>query len=194
MREFSGATSLAFVRTNKLTVEEITDIRRELRPLDAAFTMTKKTFIRIALKQALGIDIDPESLPGQVTIVISRADPIAPIGIANRFANDFVKEEKMIFLAGYFEGALLDRDQTLRIATLPSRETLLAKLMGSMKSPVGGLARFFDAAKKDMEEKGIDKLSGLAVANVTTESAAESDTHETEAQNSSPSEAETPAA
>jgi hypothetical protein len=48
-----------------------------------------------------------------------------------------------------------------KLATLPSREVLLAKLLGSMMSPLSGLARFFDAAKKDLEAKSLTKVGDL---------------------------------
>jgi ribosomal protein L10 len=44
------------------------------------------------------------------------------------------------------------------LASLPSKETLLSRLVGSMKSPIGALARFFDAAKKDLEAKNVAKV------------------------------------
>ncbi|HRI36377.1 MAG TPA: 50S ribosomal protein L10 [bacterium] len=158
------STSVAFVTTNKLTVEEISNMRRAFRPVGGHFVMAKKTLIRIAFKQALGVELNTDTLPGQVTILVSTQDPIAAIGLANKFAGekDFAKEEKLTFCGAYFEGRLLDATETKKIASLPSRETLLAKLMGSMKSPISALARFMDAAKTKMEETGTANVAGLA--------------------------------
>jgi hypothetical protein len=52
-------------------------------------------------------------------------------------------------------------DETKVLASMPSRETLLGRLVGSMKSPISALARFFDAAKKDLEAKDVAKVRDL---------------------------------
>ena len=67
----------------------------------------------------------------------------------------------MTFVAGYMEGRLMDATETAKLATLPSREVLLAKLLGSMMSPLSGLARFFDAAGKDLTAKSLTKVGDL---------------------------------
>ena len=58
----------------------------------------------------------------------------------------------------------MDGAETKKLATLPSREVLLAKLLGSMMSPLSGLARFFDAAGKDITTKGVTKVGDLVGA------------------------------
>jgi len=58
----------------------------------------------------------------------------------------------------------MDGAETKKLATLPSREVLLAKLLGSMMSPLSGLARFFDAAGKDITAKGVTKVGDLVGA------------------------------
>lgn len=158
------AKSVTFLTTNKLTVEEISNMRRAFRPVGGSFVMAKKTLIRHAFKEVLGVELDIKTLPGQVTMLVAAEDALAPIGIASKFAGekDFAKEEKIKFAGAYFEGRVLDAAETKKIASLPSRETLLAKLMGSMKSPVSALARFMDAAKKKMEETGTANVAGLA--------------------------------
>ena len=70
----------------------------------------------------------------------------------------------MVFVAGYLEGRMMDATETKKLATLPSREVLLAKLLGSMMSPLSGLARFFDAAGKDLTTKGLAKVGDLTAS------------------------------
>ena len=74
----------------------------------------------------------------------------------------------MKFVGGFFDGVLLDAKAISRIAGLPSREVLLAKLLGSMMSPVSGLARFFDGAKSALEAKSQKTVKELMVTNVPT--------------------------
>ena len=71
------------------------------------------------------------------------------------------KGTKIEWTALIFEGQLKNLEETKVIAGLPSRETLLGRLVGSMQSPISKLARFFDAASKDLQEKGKSKVSEL---------------------------------
>ena len=155
------AKSVAFTSNNKITVLEVSALKRDLRAQNAAYVVAKKTLIRIAFKNVYSVDLNLATLPGQVAVVISKGDAIAPLGVTNKYANEWKKEEKMTFVGGYMDGRMMDGTETKKLATLPSREVLLAKLLGSMMSPLSGLARFFDAAKKDLEAKSLTKVSDL---------------------------------
>lgn len=169
------ATSIGFTSNQKVTVSEVTDLRRELREHDAKFLIAKKTLIRIAFKNVYKVDLDIDTLPGQVAMVIASADPISPLGIANKFATqkDWKKAEKMTFVGGYFEEKIVDAEAIKKIASLPSKDTLLAKMLGSMMSPLSGLARFFDGAKTELEGKSLEKVSDLTVEAPAEEKAEE---------------------
>ncbi|GAB0174947.1 MAG: hypothetical protein HHAS10_08260 [Candidatus Altimarinota bacterium] len=158
------AKSVAFTSNQKVTVAEVSSLKKDLRAQNALFLIAKKTLIRIAFKNVYGVELDISTLPGQVALVIGKGDAIAPFGVANKYANEWKKEEKMVFVGGYMDGRLMDGAETKKLATLPSREVLLAKLLGSMMSPLSGLARFFDAAKKDLETKNLTKVGDLTIA------------------------------
>ncbi len=155
------AKSVAFTSNTKVTVLEVSALKKDLRAQNALYLTVKKTLIRIAFKNVYSVDLDLATLPGQVAVVIAKGDAVSPFGIANKYVNEWRKEEKMVFVGGYMDGRLMDATETKKLATLPSREVLLAKLLGSMMSPLSGLARFFDAAKKDLEEKNLMKVSDL---------------------------------
>jgi large subunit ribosomal protein L10 len=152
-----AATSVAFTSNSKVTVLEVSNLKKDLRAQNAILLTIKKTLIRIAFKNVYGADLNLDTLPGQVSLVIAKGDAIAPLGVANKYSKEWAKEEKMTFVGGYMDGRLMDGAETKKLATLPSREVLLAKLLGSMMSPLSGLARFFDAAGKDMTAKGLTK-------------------------------------
>lgn len=162
---FKEAKSIGFTSNTKITVSEVTAIKKELRDHNAIFMTAKKTLIRLAFKNVFNIDLDIDTLPGQVAMVISKEDPISPLGVVNKYATqkDWKKAKKLVFVGGYFDGELVDAASITKIASLPSREVLLSKLLGSMMSPLSGLARFFDAAKKDLEAKSLEKVSDLTV-------------------------------
>jgi large subunit ribosomal protein L10 len=155
------ANSVAFTSNQRVTVAEVSALKRDLRAQNAILLIVKKTLMRIAFKNVHGVDLDLDTLPGQVALVIGKGDAIAPLGVTNKYANEWKKEEKMTFVAGYMDGRMMDGAETKKLATLPSREVLLAKLLGSMMSPLSGLARFFDAAKKDLEGKSLSTVKDL---------------------------------
>lgn len=169
------AQSVGFTSNQKITVAEITAVKRELRAENALFMTAKKTLIRLAFKNVYDIDLDIDTLPGQVAMVIAKGDAIAPLGIVNKYANqkDWKKAEKLTFVGGYFEGKVVDADAIKKIASLPSREVLLAKLLGSMMSPLSSLARFFDGAKKELEAKNLSSVKELEVPAKAEETPAE---------------------
>jgi large subunit ribosomal protein L10 len=156
-----SATSVAFTSNTKVTVLEISALKKSLRSENAIYLTAKKTLIRIAFKNVYSVDVDLATLPGQVGLVIAQGDALAPFSVANKYATEWKKEQKMTFVAGYMEGRLMDAAETAKLATLPSREVLLAKLLGSMMSPLSGLARFFDAAGKDLTAKSLTKVGDL---------------------------------
>lgn len=159
-----AASSVAFTSNTRVTVLEISALKKDLRAQNAIYITAKKTLIRIAFKKVYGVDVDLATLPGQVGLVISKGDALAPFSIAHKYVTEWKKEEKMKFVAGYMEGRLMDGTETAKLATLPSREVLLAKLLGSLMSPLSGLARFFDAAGKDLTAKSLTKVGDLMVA------------------------------
>jgi large subunit ribosomal protein L10 len=155
------AVSVGFTSNQRVTVLEVSTMKKDLRAQNAIYLTIKKTLIRIAFKNVYGVDVDLATLPGQVSLVIAKGDAIAPLGVVNKYANEWKKEEKVTFVGGYMEGRLMDGAETKKLATLPSREVLLAKLLGSMMSPLSGLARFFDAAGKDLTTKNLTKVGDL---------------------------------
>lgn len=136
--------SVAFTTSQRITVEEVTKMKRELRGEGVVFMLAKKTLIRLAFKNVHSVDLDLDTLPGQVALTISKNDPMAGLSIVNRYVKEWKKDEKIAFVASYMEGRMLGAEETTKLASLPSREVLLAKLLGSMKAPIAGLARFFE--------------------------------------------------
>lgn len=169
------AKSVGFTSNTKITVAEVTAIKRDLTPHNAIYLTAKKTLIRIAFKNVFGLDLDIDTLPGQVAMVITKEDAITPLGVVNKYASqkDWKKAQKLTFVGGYFEEKIVDADSIRKIASLPSREVLLAKLLGSMMAPLSSLARFFDAAKKDLEAKNLSTVKDLEVPATAEETSAE---------------------
>ncbi len=158
--KFKNAQSIGFAKTMKLSVSEFESMRNSLREVNATYTIAKKTLMKKALKDALDIDVDLSDLPGQIGAVCSNEDAVAGLGKVNDIVKD-KKGEKVEWAVSVFEGELKDNEATKAIAGMPSRETLLGRLVGSMQSPLSGLARWFDAAAKELEEKGKENIGQL---------------------------------
>jgi len=166
IENMKGAKSVGFAQTNKLTVKEFEALRNDLRTVNTSYHLAKKTLIKIAVKEVFNIEIDLEMLPAQIGVICSNDDSIAGLSKTQAYmTRTFDKKapiQKVTWAACIFEGKLNGLEETQAIASMPSRETLLGRLVGSMQAPLASMARFFDAAAKDMEEKGAKKLSDLS--------------------------------
>ena len=131
------AQSVVVVDYRGLTVAEDTQLRRELREAGVTYKVYKNTMMNFAFK-----DTDFESLSdvleGPSAIAISKDDATAPARVLAKFAKNAPALE---IKAGVVEGTYYDADGMKVIASVPSREELLSKLLGSIQSPIGNFAR-----------------------------------------------------
>jgi len=163
--KFKEAKSIGFTTTNKLTVSEFEELRTNLRTVNSTYTLAKKTLMKIALKEALNLEVDLKDMPGQIWVVCSNEDAVSGLGKVNEFLKEANGRKwdlgKVAWAISVFEWEVKTNAETKVIAGMPSRETLLGRLVGSMMSPVSKLARFFDAAAKDLETSGKTSVSEL---------------------------------
>lgn len=118
-----------------LTVAEDTELRSKMREAGVKYMVVKNTFIRIAAQEA-GIEGLDAYLEHNTAVAFSAEDPVAPAKILN----DFSKDHKALEIkAGVLDGKVIGLDEVKAVAELPSREELLAKLVGSMQAPISGL-------------------------------------------------------
>lgn len=118
-----------------LTVAEDTELRSKMREAGVKYMVAKNTFIRIAAKEA-GVEGLDSYLEHNTAVAFSAEDPVAPAKILN----DFSKDHKALEIkAGILDGKVIALDEVRALAELPSRDELLAKLVGSMQAPISGL-------------------------------------------------------
>ena len=131
------ASSVVVVDYRGLTVAEDTELRKQLREAGVVYKVYKNTMMNFAFK-----DTDFEQLKdvleGPSAIAISKEDATAAARILAKFAKNAPKLE---IKAGVVEGTLYDAQGMQAIASVPSREELLSKLLGSLQSPITNLAR-----------------------------------------------------
>ena len=118
-----------------LTVAEDTELRSKMREAGVKYMVAKNTFVRIAAKE-VGIEGLDSYLEHNTALAFSAEDPVAPAKILNDFSKD---HEKLTLKAGVLNGAVIGVDEVKALAELPSKEELLAKLLGSMQAPISGL-------------------------------------------------------
>ena len=120
-----------------LTVAQDTELRKQLREAGVTYKVYKNTLIRRAAEGTDFAALDPH-LEGPTAIAVSKDDATAPARILAEFAK---KADKLEIKAGVVEGTYYDAKGMQAISSIPSREVLLGRLFGSMKSPISNLAR-----------------------------------------------------
>ncbi|MFQ9933233.1 MAG: 50S ribosomal protein L10 [Lachnospiraceae bacterium] len=132
-----GAKSAVLVDYRGLTVEQDTKLRKNLREAGVQYKVYKNTLINFAVK---GTEFEELSrhLEGPTAIAISKEDATAPARILFNFSKE---AEALELKAGVVEGTYYDENGIKVIATIPSREELLSKFLGSIQSPITNFAR-----------------------------------------------------
>lgn len=140
------AQSVVLVDYRGLTVEQDTNLRKQLREAGITYKVYKNTMMNFAFK---GTDFESLTsyLEGPSAIAISTTDATAPARVLCKFAKEASKLE---IKGGVVEGAVYDAAGIAEIAKVPSREELLSRLLGSMQSPVANFARVMN----QLAEKG----------------------------------------
>ena len=120
-----------------LTVAQDTELRRELREAGVSYHVVKNTMLRIAAKEA-GIEGIEEHLEGTTAFAFSTEDAVAPAKVICGFIkkNKLEDAEVLTVKVGMVEGKVIGVDEVKALAALPSREELIAKLLGSMNAPI----------------------------------------------------------
>ena len=146
------AQSVVVVDYRGLTVAEDTQLRKQLREAGVSYKVYKNTLVTRAAKE-LGIEGIAEYLNGPVSMAFGYEDVTAPARILNDFAKD---HKKLELKAGLVEGEIYDKAKLEQLASIPSKEVLIAKLLGSIKSPLSNFAYLLSAIKDKKEAESAE--------------------------------------
>ena len=139
--ELKDAKSIVFVDYRGITVAEDTKMRKEFRENEVTYKVFKNRLLVRALND-LGItDYDPKMFEG-TTAVAFGSDEIAPAKI---FCNHSEKLKKMAVKFGIVNGKIVSKEQVEELSKIPSKEVLIAMLLGTLNAPVSALARALNA-------------------------------------------------
>jgi large subunit ribosomal protein L10 len=131
----AGSPNLFLTDYAGLTVEEITRLRGELRKDGNSYAVVKNTLFRIAAGDQVATALDA-FLAGPTAIVFAGEDPVAPAKALKTFSDD---TKKLGIKAAYIDGKVVDAASVNALAALPPKIELLARLVGTLSSPMRGL-------------------------------------------------------
>jgi large subunit ribosomal protein L10 len=134
--ELENVSAMWVVDYRGLTVKEAEQLRRDIREAGAHLTVYKNTLMQIALAEQEMPAID-DMLKGPSAFVFADGDPAAAAKAIKEFAKG---NENLVIKGGIMDGKVIDAQTVQAIADLPSREELLGRMVGSMKSPISKLA------------------------------------------------------
>ncbi len=133
-----------------ITVAQDTEMRRALRAANVDYSVVKNTLTRFAAKNVGFDDLDP-ILNGTTALAVCAEDPVASAKILSEYAGK--KDAKIKIKAGFVNGKLISPAEVDALAKLPSKEVLVAQVLGTMIAPITGFATVLNA-----------NIRGLAVA------------------------------
>ena len=142
--KFEKAQSVVLVDYRGLNVAEVTDLRNQLRKAGVEYAVLKNTMINLAVKDMNLDDMKPH-LEGPTAVAFGYEDAVAPAKILSDFAK---KNKNVTIKCGVVDGAYLDEKGVQALANTPSREVLIAKIMGSMMSSVSKFVYALEAIRK----------------------------------------------
>lgn len=131
----TSAEAMLLVEYRGLTVKQISDLRAELRKVDAQMVVYKNRLVEIAIRE-LAMPEMGELLEGPSAYVFASGDPVAAAKALKTFAG---QNDKLVLKGGLMGPSVLDASGVDKLATLPSREQLIAKLLGTLQNPMRGV-------------------------------------------------------
>jgi len=143
--KFKNAKSVIFMDYRGMTVSEDTALRNKFRASDVSYTIYKNNLVRIVLNN-LGITGLDDQLTGTLSMAFSNSDEIsaAKIVAAEKF------KDKMAFRFGILGTSIIDAQGVTELATMPSKEQLIAQLLGLLQSGARGIASVVNAVPRNL--------------------------------------------
>ncbi len=146
--QLKDAKSIVFVDYRGLTVAEDTVMRRNFRNENVTYKVCKNTLFKLALKEIGVTDFDEKNLEGTTAVVFGN-DEVAPARLFCKSAKDFNKMEVKF---GIVDGKVMDKNGIEALAKVPSREVLIAMLLGTLQGPISALARALNGIAEKKQE------------------------------------------
>ncbi len=143
----SRSTAMYFTDFSGLTVEQATDLRRELRKAGIEYRVVKNTLIKKALEQATGYDKVYDKLVGPTGIAFAFEDAVVPAKVINKFIE---KNQKLSLKIAVLDKQVYDGSKLKELSQLPSKKEVMASILGSIQSPLAGVPSVVNAVLRDL--------------------------------------------
>jgi len=134
--KIKSSKSIVFADYRGVKANEVRSLKSELKKEGTNLQVIKKKLVDLSLKNAK-IEIDTKNFEGQLAITVSENDEVAPARVISKFAKD---NENLKILGGVLGDKPMTAEEVNDLAKLPSKEELIAKVVGTIKAPLSGLA------------------------------------------------------
>lgn len=141
------SSGLFFTDFTGLTVEQVTELRREFRKSGIQYRVAKNTLIRKALESIGGYDAVFDRLAGPTGVAFAFEDPIAPAKIIQKFSD---KHNKLALKICVIEKQVYDGSRLADLAKMPSRKEIVASLLGTFQAPLVAIPSLINSLLGDV--------------------------------------------
>lgn len=147
--KIESSKSIVFIDYRGLTVAEVTELRNRYRAAGVDYKVLKNTMIFRAIDGKPEYEDLKEFLAGPTAVAFATEDAVA----GPKITYDYIKQiGKMEVKTGLMDGKVVTADELKVIASLPSKEVLIAKALGSLKAPISNFVYVLNAIKEDKEK------------------------------------------
>jgi len=135
VEKFQKAKSVVFAEYRGLTVKQVGDVRKQLRDKGVDYKVAKKTLLSLAAQKAGFKAIPTEYMEGPISAVFSYEDEVSGPKVIHTLGKEY---EGLTLKGGMMDGEPFGPAQAVQLAQIPSREELIAKMLGSLQAPIQG--------------------------------------------------------
>jgi len=141
-----GAKTVLLTEYRGLTVQQIGELRKQLRAVSAEYKVVKNRLAKIAIS-ASELEVLKPQLTGPVALVVSKDDPVAVAKAVSTFART---NQALTIKGGYVDGQFMQPDALKALSELPSKEVLRAQLVGAISGPLTQLVSLLQAPQREL--------------------------------------------
>jgi len=138
--------AMIFVDFTGLKVKDLSNLRKKIKMVGDEIKVAKKTLLELALKSAK-LETEIKKIPGEIAVVFGYKDEVSPAKTVYQFSKE---NQNLKILGGFLENKFREAQDFVTLAQLPTREELLAKLVGSISAPVSNFVSFLQANIKGL--------------------------------------------
>jgi large subunit ribosomal protein L10 len=142
----NGVKTVLLTEYRGLTVQQMSELRKQLRAVSAHYKVVKNRLAKIAIASS-ELDALRPQLTGPVGLIVSKEDPVAVAKAVSTFART---NQALTIKGGYVEGRLMQPDGLKALAELPSKEALRSQVVGAIQGPLAQLVSLLQAPQREL--------------------------------------------